>query len=430
MRSRKAQKAPESESQPESKAPELDRPRQKLKPADFFAAIAAYPDTQATMTYIYRRWPVIDRKLTGGENAATYIEKVSGPIDEGYVLRTWGSGEYRLRFNDENQARGKTEICNTILTVNEADAPPIIDTDELVLDHPQNKSFVENLRLRGVLRGGKMQQTAADPAASELATLAGEVLRGQLKQKPHDPAESVQNKALDLMAEASKQAIKIASEQAKGTDPVILKLLMDSQAKQQDLLLQFMKLQKEPAPSSLESDLEKYLRFSRLIDRVSGSKGGGLWDALVSHLPDLLDPLIRVLTLAAAARGGAPAQPPNPPAPAVIPAAPQPEPGGNPQPGGDMFVPPHLIAQLGAQLLDALQRDVSGDEFADSLVTFLGDPAYDRIAALGHDKLIELLRSVPDLWATLEPHKAKLDQFITDFLAYGEQTPDDNGKAS
>ena len=57
-------------------------------------------DWQGKKTYLYRVWPVIDRKADDH-----FIARLSEPFDEDYLLKNWGSGRYHLRLND---AQGHT----------------------------------------------------------------------------------------------------------------------------------------------------------------------------------------------------------------------------------------------------------------------------------------------------------------------------------
>src|SRR6185369_1195442 len=51
------------------------------------------------------------------------------------------------------------------------------------------------------------------------------------------------------------------------------------------------------------------------------------------------------------------------------------------------------LKQIGPQLIDALNRGVSGDEFAESIEKFFGPMAYNKIVGLGYEKIIEVLKT-------------------------------------
>ena len=136
--------------------------RKQLAPEQFFRAVREYPEKDGTCTYIYRVWPVIDKKLED-EKAKTYIDKVAEPIDEAYLLKHWGSGDFSLKFTDENKPRGHTQVCQTLVHLWDPEIPPVIeDYAELVLEAPANRSFVKGLRARGILpQEGEVQKTGS-----------------------------------------------------------------------------------------------------------------------------------------------------------------------------------------------------------------------------------------------------------------------------
>ena len=86
-------------------------------------------------------------------------------------------------------------------------------------------------------------------------------------------------------------------------------------------------------------------------------------------------------------------------------------------------IPEALVQQIGVQVVDALARGVTGDQFADSLVTFYGEAVYERIASFGQAGIMSALQSLPQLWAQLAPVQPQLEQFVSDFLGYGQETP-------
>lgn len=420
---------------------DLDRPRKELKPAQFFRAIASYPPSDGICTYIYRRWPVLDKHLVDAK-AKTHIDKVAGPIEEAYLARHWGSGEYKVVFTDSNQPHGKTEICFTVAMVNEPDLDPVIeDMRELVLEHPSNKSFVKSMRNRGLMpkegKEGEEMRAASDPATAELAGLAGEVIRRGL-HVPKDPGDSsVSNKALDVMAEASRQAIQIVASNGKQPDLLdtlikmreafksdsdmgMLKFLLESQQKQQELLIELMKSKAEKG--GLDGELSTFSRLLDFVDRFGGRgrSGGGLLETLLTHAPAVLGPVMQLMQLMVAARTGAPLPPiapiPNPALPInpILPATPASE---------DPMLQGQMVRMLVDRVVAAIENGMSGDNFAAGVEAMAGAAAYNQVAALGQDRILELLKSDPAVWARLQPYEAQLSQFVADFLGYGQPEP-------
>ena len=157
-----------------------------------------------------------------------------------------------------------------------------------------------------------------------------------------------------------------------------------------------------------------------------GGEGGGttkfdFYSSLVEAIPQALD---RAITLIRETRGA--------PAPgAGFVAGPQAAPAlaaGNP--AGDV-PPPVMDAQeqatitgLGQGMLSAINRDVTGDEFAESLVNIHGAIVYERIFQMGRAGIVAKLQQIPTLWAQLAPIQPRMEMFIADFMSYGEPEPE------
>lgn len=77
------------------------------------------------------------------------------------------------------------------------------------------------------------------------------------------------------------------------------------------------------------------------------------------------------------------------------------------------------VLELAPKIVEAMNRDTSGDAFADSINTFLGPQAYDMIAGLGEEKILECIKSVPQVWALFSMREPALKKFIKDFISYG-----------
>jgi hypothetical protein len=316
------------------------------------------------------------------------------------------------------------------------------------------------MRIRGLLpKEGEEVPKAGEPAtsaASELTSLASEIVRGQMK-RDRDPGDSVHNRALELMAEGARQAIQIATSQAKPSDPIdqlvrmrevmkpdtdsgLLKVLMESLAAQQKLVLDTIQ-QRNQGGSDLDKELAKFERLSSIFERFAGRGGGrsNILDTLLQYAPAILNPLSQMVGAWAAAKAGV-APPPAPHLAAVGPPVfplPEPAPAAAPNPHvpgetESMKIPSTIVAQLGGAILSALERGLSGDDFAESLVNIYGDSLYDQIARLGQPAIMQALQSVPELWAQLEPVQAEVERFVADFLAYGQpgDEPGDVKKAA
>jgi hypothetical protein len=85
------------------------------------------------------------------------------------------------------------------------------------------------------------------------------------------------------------------------------------------------------------------------------------------------------------------------------------------------------------ELLNALNQGSDGGMFAEGLATLYGGLAYEQIAALGKEGIMQALQAHPQLWPQLAPIQGRLEQFIEEFLSFGrdegEQEQDDDTEA-
>jgi len=79
-----------------------------------------------------------------------------------------------------------------------------------------------------------------------------------------------------------------------------------------------------------------------------------------------------------------------------------------------------LAGQIGPLLLNALNQGRDGASFADSLTALYGGLAYEQISALGKDGIMAALQVHPQLWPQLAPIQPRLEQFIDEFIVWGQ----------
>jgi hypothetical protein len=177
--------------------------RVKLPPAEFWALLkrGTQKDWARWVLYAYRRFPVIDKKKLDPK-AATNIDKVTHAIDDRYLLRTHGSGEYALMLTDADRPKGSRCIAKTDVSLNDPDWPPVIDVAELVIGHPQNRSYEARLKAEHKHPEQQMEQATnqKDPMLAMVNTLMNRVLA--------EPPG--QNHALNLVTAAYTTAMQNA----------------------------------------------------------------------------------------------------------------------------------------------------------------------------------------------------------------------------
>ena len=410
----------------------LDKPNKKLKPDVFLKVIAVYPERDACYCYVYRRYPRIDRKLKDPK-APLYIEKHEGPLTIEHLLHTWGSGEYKLAWTDDGQPRGKTRICETVVDVYDAEHPPVIDLEELMLEEPANKSFVRGLHMRGEIHSNERGGNPDGSSSSEFASLAREVIQQGL-DRAGKAGPDVQDRILDLYADASKQAVKLAAEGSKpvdildqvtklkglmGDDTALLKILMDSQAKNQQLMIDILRESRDSKGSGgLLTELDGLEKVAALLDRFGNRGGGTSW---ASEIPNILTGLAQLLVAFGTARQGQVGAPASSPGAAESSSAMRPE---HPQPAGIMApaatggetLSELELAEIGRKALEAMSQGWSGDAFAESICVWMGEEKYEQVLALGESAISSLVAPFVGVEA-----KPTVDEFIRAFFAFNEE---------
>ena len=206
-------------------AVELPPPRRfPLKDAEFFQYWKATEaiDPNRLIVYVWRTHPYIDKKALNPK-AYTNIGKMEkAPEPDEWIqamLHRWGSGNYKLMLKDEG-AKKPRAIAMTYVSVNDPDYPPWIeDLNELVMDHPNNQSFIENLRQKGILPGER--EMAGSEAMSILAgtvkdlsaqaTAAAAQSKKEPPAPPQTPAE-VTIKTLEMAGKAFDQGVTLTKE--------------------------------------------------------------------------------------------------------------------------------------------------------------------------------------------------------------------------
>lgn len=425
--------APEVSPQAKKLLANLDRPSKKLKSDLWFKIIAVYPEGALCHCYIYRRWPQIDLKLTDPK-APIYIEKHEGPITAEELLRTWGTGEYRLTWVDEGQPRGKTRICETVIEVHDPERPPVIlDLGQLMVEAPANRSYVRALQASGELDTEGLP-TAGEEGRQEAAARHAE----------ESSSTNVQLKMLDLFSQASKQAISIAVG-AKPGNPVdeavkltnlmkpdvrMLELVMETQTANQRLL--FDVLNKSQGTGGIASNITELEEVISAVEKLAKRGGGGV-TSWVSDIPDILTGVAGIMTAFAAIRAGfsapAPAAARKPPGRATESAAPASPPALPPKTAETAGTEPgpltHAdLTEIAKRALAALNEGFEGDDFAASLCLWRGEAVYSQIVELGEETLNMLLMPV------VQPEdQPAVKKFVGEFFAYGQETEDQPGDA-
>ena len=432
---------------PASKTPEITN---YMRPADFWKATKAYQPRIGTDYHLYRRHPVIDRKLTGHEKTVLDVQQ---EMDRRYILEHWGSGEYRLYFHDVNR-KGDTEVCFTILRLEDPNFPPVVDQRELVVGHPRNIGFIEGLKARGLWQRD-MNSNRSDSAAvaAEVVGLAKDVIAQHSRNAA--PAQPVGlGETMGMMASGFKTVLEqvvnpfdslakakaVLSSEPSGPFVQLVTDLLDQQNK---LVLKLLDSRTAPQPAPAEpvpAGLSLVAQTNEMLDLVDRLKQRQVsvespWSGVLVEIARAFTPVIAGLVLnsmqaapvaewpAVARVGAAAAVGPRPP------AAPAPDPSKiagasaatDDLKGGIPVGFPQALVMVAQGAVQAFQIGVSGDSFADAVVRKHGEAAYEAIAALGREAILGAISFYPQVAQRIGDRMPEVEQFVDDFLEYGQE---------
>lgn len=396
----------------ETEKPEFDfnRSFQKLSWETFQKFQFAYPNKEGISLYLYRLWPLIDRKLTG--QAVKNIDVFPGPVTEEDLLRKHGSGKYLLTFNDTNKPKTMTKVAETKIDLNDHDFPPVLDQNELIMGHRDNDSYIAGLKARGEWkRDTEMPHQNPDSAATaELAKLVSN-MTGKLLDKEQPPAQP----------DPFDQALRMLTIMKEFTP----KPAAIQQADPYDVALKLVSLVQGQRSEQKEDPLEVYARVTETVERIAGrfdrGSGGSIgWShvllKLIEHLPGVLQSVVAMKVMGE--QGGI-AQQAGVPAPVMT--VPTRE-AQMPTTASDL---PAIFSVIRPYLFRAMTSGQPGDDFAAGLVTFVGQEKYDALASHGEEGLINFLQSQADVWPMIAPYEERVREFIRDFLAYGQASAEE-----
>jgi hypothetical protein len=388
-------------------------------PEEFFRRITEYEDPSGLMVYVYRLWPVIDRSLAGVDYKHIYATPPPFTLDD--LIRQCGSGKYRLMLLDQNLPKNANKVAECKLTVNDPEYPPVVNLKELILEHEDNRSYVESLRMRGLLDKEDLPpQSPSDSAAAVAVESLSRTVADLANRMSERASAGDSDRALSLavriaeLVRPGKDPLELATQIAalmkRDDNAVLLKALIEQQTKLTELVVQ--------QRANPESDLEQLERLLKIAERLG--KGGGSGESwgleLVRSLPATLAAAADLMRTVAAARAGQSVAASGVGAPSAPPAASPTVPAA-----GGWSLSMDRLVQVGQKAIVAFQRGASGDDFAHALVVSEpdGELIYDQLAALGKEGILSSLRALP-VWPQLEARSADIERFVDEFLAYGQ----------
>lgn len=400
--------------------------------------------------YFFRTFPQTNNVLSGRPHSNIEVfecVRTAGEVPElselpadlrDYVTKRHGGGRYRVSLNDK--ARASTQVAQTALKIDEIEYPPILDPKELVTKDPETAGWITrqvSLGLLSRLPDGSLTMSngmPARPAAAAtdenpgLAAVAMEALRQN--QRGAGVEEHGYKTVIDMIKDnAPKPTDPLATIAAMATlmkpagdggGVTAMCSLLSTMMVENNKMMMFMMAQKNPAPRDRGEGgdgVDQVERIMEMVGKYGGPKpsGGGIMDMLKEWMPMLL-PLLMMGKMppqqAAAAAAALAAGRPGADTAAPVDTG---TPGGGP-------LTQAQAEEFAGRATVAMQRGVSGDDFALAVEVIFGPETYDKIRQLGRDNIIGFLlqsRAAQFFGANGQA----TTQFITEFLSYGDETP-------
>lgn len=69
-------------------------------------------------------------------------------------------------------------------------------------------------------------------------------------------------------------------------------------------------------------------------------------------------------------------------------------------------------------LVTSLSQGGDGYGLAETVITLFGRPTYDQASGLGKDRIMQIVKAEPDLWAQVAPIEVKFSKFLDEFTGY------------
>jgi hypothetical protein len=419
----------ERESIPDAGDPEFFEQLQKLTAEDWQAG---------HRVYIYRTWPVIDRR-----DEHHYVAKVSEPFDEDFLLRHYGSGKYYMRLNNR---QGET-INSKTASVHDPSFPPKVSPDEVVKGDPRNDTYFK------VWPPAPPAEPAATPdnsALRELSRLATKVL----EQRGTTPGSDGQEDALKTVL--VKWALEQTTKERESNDPSRiasllkeLKSLLPQQVPDDlgtiDRVLSIIeKLTPRPAATEAADPIVYIEKILRVADKLrppqpeaapAPTGDGSNLAAIATIVHEVAGVLKDPVTIAAqvwAAKRNAAATGTVPMQPQRSPNQPPESRSGPQQPASPRTTESQPVINLANAITPVMLKWIHGDapgaelgsEFAAWVADGWGTEDLKSLQAFGSAAIIDLYRQSP-VWPVLFPMEEKFRQFVGAFVAW---TPAEDGE--
>lgn len=438
-------------------------------------------DWNHLIMYLFREWPIIDRKRVN-EKANINIEVIGSKFHKNSkkFLEEHGSGKYKLLINDSNKAvRGKGGTLGTVrFEVIDPDYPPVFVLEELIPEHPSNKSITQKLVAEGrlTLDGRIMDNNKGGTDNTALIGLLTQLINKQ-SQQPAQAKDTTAESMATMFSKTHETAMAMLKDQVKSDDPEKLvkmlaalkemmpqpatnngndslalivkmqsdmaKVQADAQASRETMMLKMMEMMNSK-PNGEDQEDKILARIATYKELFGGGESGGgkkrdIWETVIESGMPVLGKVIDTVQgfvnmknfQQGLAKQGPAAQQPIQQTVELPPATePIPTQGDNvvEMPKANNELVTLIKGPAGGMILGAIQRNESGDAFADSIKIQLGKLTYDKIASLGKEAILEAMQAVPKFWNQIVP--STVEKFVDEFISYGTEEEEEDGETS
>lgn len=466
------EETPQESTPPTQPSPAAGKPKGG-KTLTFFQQVDRIdPADWGTRAYIllYRLEPIIDR-LRSTENK--YIAKYGEAIDQERIKQDHGSGRYRLYLTFKvPAAKESREVDSTEFDINDPAYPPNLPLGEWVEDSKNKKWAWAKAILEKREAEKKLQsdpQSAGMESMVKVLDLVDRIEQRAAKRVEPVPAAATQPDGTAQLTALVNAAEKIANlKQPTPTPPTSstdalredMKYYRERTDKLTDKLMEALAA-KSTAPSGFDTfkgvvkEIADFLPQVKSllptpgegdsVSRMTGSQE--FWQGIINTSIEKVSPLLTLVGnfMMTRAMQQAAAQPRTPPPPGsvqlptALPQAPQfpaTQPGTPPTPPVEQQQPLTPIVEqvpatptmeqmtgmfqvIGQSVAAALLEGKDGSVYAENFEGLFGEVAYDQLAALPKERLLQMFQSMP-MWNQLGILQQKVPQFIEEFIDYGK----------
>lgn len=409
--------------------------------------------------YVYRVWPVVIR----GKNQKNLCKYPLRLWSFNTLTKDWGGGRYKLLVND---AQDGVELFHCFCEVDSSIYEPNINFDELDLRAIDNKGYIEALKTRGILdKEGKLMnaQVTQAPGAtvitqdqSKVFEMVSSIMKDVMamqreKASNNNPNEdAVKALLLEKLKQESPNSLAtmltamkelMPKQEPVKQDDTLVKMLIEQgnslREQNNQLMMKIIENNNKPAISNdpLES-ITKTLEVMKALRKNLGDaeeKEESVMDKVINVgvpvVGNIIEGIMSKFML----------QPSTIPTQAIQQSTPTPK--ANPkvitmssqretmnqsqtnQPVTDESgIDPNLIAAInsyGGLIIQKLNDDVKGYEFATMIIDMFSKGMWAGIANYGQETIFKAMQAVPQFWSQVAPFgEQAVKQWIEEFINY------------